>query len=1132
LIPTQNGDLTVIQRWKSNPVIRDRLESLRVILDSAASYIKTYSGASEKRKQWLARGWALLTVYNVEAKFLELIEDVRHAENGLIQAVNLHAAVKTVDQNWDGVFLSAARRDNREDLQAVEIQLHTVNVENRQLRTALEDIKQLMVENMEKATKNVGSVAVVERNKVPEDHLRFLPYFIEPDRIEFEYEPNRRPPTRITLGAGGFGTVFRAKLRGSLQVAVKVVDAPTPETMQELRHELDVMIRLSHENVICVIGGFYPLDHSTEPPFIVMQLAENGSLARQLGFQKEKPSLSLSIKDLLSILSGVADGLCYLHAHKIVHRDLKPDNILLTRDLVAKLTDYGLSRIKITSASLMESRVGSSGYIAPEMIGFNIQYTRAIDIWSFGVIMFEVVCGGRMWSGVDPAQLDRQLCCGQLPWNKIRGKTDSWPQEYLELMKACLQLDDKMRPLASDVSSRMRIISQSYVQSSTNQTIYPVVGPGEATKDTPVSFVSVDSTDETSPNVSASGNSVKNNESVPKRVAGPVQPSRNEQAYPSLPAAPCIWNSGENSTTGLPRSAIFPFTAGGSSPPYSASPQDQKNSPNILWVSDPVGLKEKREGVANSKHPNPASAKQTAPASLQGNTQTLPKAIPVPTLGLRAMANTMTNPSTKRADGRASLPERLDNNVDTKKGSMPNDGSARVQSSPPDAKISSSGTCSTPSSESDASYASGEFSKMMLGSGSSGSLSHFESRNKSASPSEAELRALRAEASLQHDLNYYKRTATEGIAESQYRLGQIYETGEFGVGVDLAKARSWTQAAAKQNHVDAQCAMGRYYRYGIGAPINIGFALAFYKRAAERSHIPAYNGLGSCYEVESEPTWNLTEAFQCFMKAADAGDTEGIFNVGVSYMQGRGVSRDFAMAMKYFKSAAERNHPRALYNLAFVYHHGKGVDKDWTTALDYYNRAANLGHPASQAALASCYSSGKGVQRDLDRAYTLFLSAAKQGSPEGMVGVAQCLKKGHGVQVDEQASQSWMEKAAGCGSITAMMVLANAYYAQRNYAEALRWYRNAADRNHQDAMLVLASMYCRGVGVSQDYKEAFALYSKCAESSNPEAQYALGMMCKTGNPIVSRDLSKAKSWFTASAKQGHAKAQKELAALP
>jgi len=182
--------------------------------------------------------------------------------------------------------------------------------------------------------------------------------------------------------------------------------------------------------VIQTRGAFYPIkgiaDHEEHKPFLILEFAPNGSLDQ---YMYGKSSPQVSVKQLLDVLLGVVDGLLYIHGQGIAHRDLKPHNILLDGDFVPKLADFGLARTR-GSMSLMQSKVGTSNYMAPEVHG-DEWYTISCDVWSLGVILFEVISGTQLFGGRGDGFIFRALLIDkQLPLKDLKNSCASkWPAD-------------------------------------------------------------------------------------------------------------------------------------------------------------------------------------------------------------------------------------------------------------------------------------------------------------------------------------------------------------------------------------------------------------------------------------------------------------------------------------------------------------------------------------------------------------------------------------------------------------------------------------------------------------------------------------------------------------------------------
>ncbi|KAM4106581.1 hypothetical protein ACB094_04G075200 [Castanea mollissima] len=193
------------------------------------------------------------------------------------------------------------------------------------------------------------------------------------------------------IGEGGFGPVYKGILSDGALIAVKQLSSKSKQGNREFVTEIGMISALQHPNLVrlygCCIEGNQLL--------LIYEYMENNSLARAL-FGREEHQLHLDWPTRRMICLGIARGLAYLHEEsrlKIVHRDIKTTNVLLDKDLNAKISDFGLAKLDEGEQTHISTRIaGTIGYMAPEyaMRGY---LTDKADVYSFGVVALEIVSG-------------------------------------------------------------------------------------------------------------------------------------------------------------------------------------------------------------------------------------------------------------------------------------------------------------------------------------------------------------------------------------------------------------------------------------------------------------------------------------------------------------------------------------------------------------------------------------------------------------------------------------------------------------------------------------------------------------------------------------------------------------------
>ncbi|KAG2259171.1 hypothetical protein Bca52824_078465 [Brassica carinata] len=261
------------------------------------------------------------------------------------------------------------------------------------------------------------------------------------------------------IGKGGFGDVYKAILPDGSKAAIKRAKTGSGQGIQEFQTEIQVLSRIRHKHLVSLKGY---CDENAEM-ILVYEYMEKGTLKEHL-YGSDMPSLTW--KQRLEICIGAARGLHYLHSGSegIIHRDVKSTNILLDDNNVAKVADFGLSKLAVREqdpVNISMNIKGTFGYLDPEYLQTHI-FTEKSDVYAFGVVLLEVLCARPAlahdlpheevnlaeWAlfclskGIVDEVLDTKLI-GQIEASSLR--------KFMEIVEKCLRDCGEERPSMGDV---------------------------------------------------------------------------------------------------------------------------------------------------------------------------------------------------------------------------------------------------------------------------------------------------------------------------------------------------------------------------------------------------------------------------------------------------------------------------------------------------------------------------------------------------------------------------------------------------------------------------------------------------------------------------------------------------------
>lgn len=237
------------------------------------------------------------------------------------------------------------------------------------------------------------------------------------------------------IGEGRSGKVYKGHIVGrpEMVVAIKVLHCRelAPAELEMFRREIFTLTTLSHPSILKLLG------YTNQPPFcLVTELLANGSI---YSFLKSKPE-ELTPTDRTVIAIDVARGMEYMHERNIIHRDLKSLNILLDDNKRARICDFGLVRLK--SYAPMTGLIGTPQWMAPEILTCSTSYNFKADVYSYGIVLWELLTGNPPYEGITVEKLPYMI----VQENYRPAIPDDTPTELRDLIKSCWAGDPAKRP--------------------------------------------------------------------------------------------------------------------------------------------------------------------------------------------------------------------------------------------------------------------------------------------------------------------------------------------------------------------------------------------------------------------------------------------------------------------------------------------------------------------------------------------------------------------------------------------------------------------------------------------------------------------------------------------------------------
>ncbi|CAI4226646.1 unnamed protein product [Auanema sp. JU1783] len=281
------------------------------------------------------------------------------------------------------------------------------------------------------------------------------------------------------LGNGAFAFVYKGQIHGEIpllkaergislslehrkngkhEVAVKRLPAHADhQNRLDFFHEIDFMKKLGyHSHVIAMLGCV----SDPEDPLIVVEFCQKGDLLKLLRNNRAdnnhpdmEKRIDFRVKDLVSIAWQICDGMTYLDSKGFIHRDLAARNILITQNMVAKVSDFGLCRYVDSSLYVAKGGKLPIKWMALESLKF-YEYSSKSDVWAYGVTLFELFSfGDGPYPAIQPLDMIKYLEDG----NRLL-QPKMCPNEIFALMELCWSRDKEKRPTFGELRGKVAIL--------------------------------------------------------------------------------------------------------------------------------------------------------------------------------------------------------------------------------------------------------------------------------------------------------------------------------------------------------------------------------------------------------------------------------------------------------------------------------------------------------------------------------------------------------------------------------------------------------------------------------------------------------------------------------------------------
>ena len=236
-----------------------------------------------------------------------------------------------------------------------------------------------------------------------------------------------------SIGKGSFSKIYvGTSISTGEQIAVKIIKKSNVKNENTILREIKIMSMIKHKNVLCLLDVLV----SNNKYYLIMDYCNMGDLK---DYMKNR---DLNEYELRYYMQQIRDGMWELHKSSIIHRDLKPQNILVNSDNCLKISDFGFAKSYNPDTDLQQTMCGSPLYMAPEILEQKT-YTDTVDLWSIGVIMYELYFNKVPVKGINIIDLIKNI--RKFKFNPPKTKSNKCSSNCLKLIDSLLKIDTKRR---------------------------------------------------------------------------------------------------------------------------------------------------------------------------------------------------------------------------------------------------------------------------------------------------------------------------------------------------------------------------------------------------------------------------------------------------------------------------------------------------------------------------------------------------------------------------------------------------------------------------------------------------------------------------------------------------------------